>query len=194
MAFCQSLSAYNEAFDDFYDSMDKLEKRLESNRFLFGDYVTDSDIRFFVTLARWDISYFRNVGPVKHRIVDYKNIWGYARELYSIPAFRHCTYLRDMAVSAGRSDQNQQIFADWNTRIAPQIDFNALWASDHERAALSKDPDHLFAKHPAGETAEEYQSVISKTIWNSPEEADREPNVPEHSQLSADASVNPLKL
>ena len=28
MAFCQSLEAYNEAFEDFYASLDKLEKRL----------------------------------------------------------------------------------------------------------------------------------------------------------------------
>lgn len=87
MAFCQFIGAYNEAFDDFYDSMDKLEERLETNRFLFGDYITDSDIRFYVTLVRWDTSYYRNVGPIKHRIVDYKNIWGYVRDLYSLYSF-----------------------------------------------------------------------------------------------------------
>ena len=45
MAFCQSLVAYNEAYDDFFAAMDKLDKRLENQRFLFGDYVTDSDIK-----------------------------------------------------------------------------------------------------------------------------------------------------
>ena len=52
MAFCQSLEAYDEAYEDFYESLDKLDKCLETNRFLFGDYITDSDVRAYVTLAR----------------------------------------------------------------------------------------------------------------------------------------------
>jgi putative glutathione S-transferase len=193
MAFCQSLEAYNESFDDFYDSMDKLENRLETNRFLFGDYVTDSDIRFFVTLARWDISYFRNVGPVKHRIVDYPNIWGYARELYNIPAFKKNTYLHDLAVGRGQSDMNKQIFADWNTRIAPQIDFDKLWASDGERAKLSKTPNEMFLRHPENESYEDYASEISVCPWNDPDPARREAANPANSPLDQDASINPLK-
>ena len=69
MAFCQSPEAYDEAYEDFYESLDKLDKRLETNRFLFGDYITDSDVRAYVTLIRWDVSYFHNVGPVKNRFV-----------------------------------------------------------------------------------------------------------------------------
>ncbi|MDO4327328.1 MAG: glutathione S-transferase C-terminal domain-containing protein [bacterium] len=188
MAFCQSLEAYEEAFEDFYDSMDKLEERLATNRFLFGDFITDSDIRFFVTLVRWDISYFHNIGPVKHRIVDYKNIWGYARELYSLPAFKKNTYMHDLAL--GRDDKDKKLFADWRTRIAPQIDFEKLWAPDDSRRALSKTPDEWFLRHPKGETYEEYASEISKSIWNSPNQADRNPK---NGTLSEDASINPLK-
>lgn len=84
MAFCQSPEAYFEAYDDFYESLDKLEKRLETNRFVFGDYITDSDVRLYVTLVRWDISYFRNIGPVHKPIKEYKNLWGYIKELNTI--------------------------------------------------------------------------------------------------------------
>lgn len=52
MAFCQSLGAYDEAYEDFYESLDKLDKCLETNRFLFGDYITYSDVRAYVTLTR----------------------------------------------------------------------------------------------------------------------------------------------
>ena len=65
--------------------LDKLDKRLETNRFLFGDYITDSDVRAYVTLIRWDVSYFRNVGPVKKPIRDYKNIWGYLKRAVCDP-------------------------------------------------------------------------------------------------------------
>lgn len=77
--------------------MDILEKRLENQRFLFGDYVTDSDVRLYVTLARLDIRYTWQLGHTKHRLIDYPNLWGYARDLYQIPAFRNNTYFKDFA-------------------------------------------------------------------------------------------------
>jgi putative glutathione S-transferase len=194
MAFCQSLSAYNTAFDDFYDSMDKIEKRLSENRFLFGDYITDSDIRFFVTIIRWDFSYFHNIGPTKHRIADYPNIYAYEKELYNIPAFYDATYIRDLRL--GRHDVNEDtnIFADYLTRIAPQIDFDELLKSDGSRAKLSSDPNgDMFLRHPKDETPEDYQSEISFCRWNLPDQASREADDPKNSPLRADASINPLK-
>ena len=73
MMFAQSIVAYEEAFDDFFTTLDVLEKRLATNRFLFGDYVTDSDVRLFVTLARFDTHYYRNLGPIKKRISEYES-------------------------------------------------------------------------------------------------------------------------
>ncbi|WP_019555062.1 glutathione S-transferase C-terminal domain-containing protein [Propionispira raffinosivorans] len=140
-AFAQTIGAYNDAFNHFYKGLDELEKRLGKNRFLFGDYVSDSDVRFFVTLARFDISYYRHLGPVRNRIVDFKNIWGYARDLYQIPAFKNNTYFKDLAKQTGNTNT---IFVDYNTRFWNQIDFAALWGEPHDRARLSKDPDHKF--------------------------------------------------
>ena len=144
MAFCQSITAYEEAFEDYFAAMDQLEERLSKNRFLFGDYVTDSDVRFFVTLARFDTSYYRNLGPLKHRVVDYPNIWGYARDLYEIPAFKNNTYFKDFA--KGRGDKNKN-FADFNTRFVDQIDYDALWSTPQNRKELSKTPEEKFKKH-----------------------------------------------
>ena len=49
--FARSKEAYWDAYNSFYAAMDILEKRLENQRFLFGDYVTDSDVRLYVTLG-----------------------------------------------------------------------------------------------------------------------------------------------
>lgn len=144
MAFAQSLTAYNEAFDDFYNSMDALEERLATRRFLFGDYVTDSDVRFFTTLARFDIAYYKNLGPIKHRVVDYPNIWAYARDLYEIPAFKDNTYFRYFAGGIGNRTAN---FADFYTKFADQIDFEAIWSAPQDRKRLSKTPDEKFLRH-----------------------------------------------
>ena len=189
MAFCQSPEAYDEAYEDFYDSLDKLEKRLGENRFLFGDYITDSDVRAYVTLVRWDVSYYHNVGPVKKPIRDYKNIWGYLRELNTVPAFHKNSNARTLALN-GIPKDGGALFRGYNERILTKVDFDKLWADDGERRKLSRTPDELFLRHPEGETYEDYAGEISTTIWNSPSWADRNPK---NGVLSVDASVNPLK-
>ncbi|MDR1019982.1 MAG: glutathione S-transferase C-terminal domain-containing protein [Synergistaceae bacterium] len=191
MAFCQSPEAYGEAYEDFYESLDKLDRRLETNRFIFGDYVTDSDVRAFVTLVRWDISYFHNVGPVKKPIVDYSNIWGYLRELNTIPAFANNSNPKELALlSFGRGKKENALFRGYNERILAKVDFDALWADDGKRKSLSKTPGELFLRHPEGESYEDYASEISTTRWNSQSWQDRNPK---NGTLSVDASINPIE-
>jgi len=143
MMFAQSLEAYNEAFDDFYNALDSIEERLSKNRFLFGDYVTDSDIRLFVTLARFDTHYYRNLGPIKKRVSDYENIWGYCRDLYVIPAFKNTTVFRDIAAPQGESTA---FFQDYNTRFYLDIDYEGIWSAPQNRDKLSKTPPEKFKR------------------------------------------------
>ena len=118
-----------------------MDKRLENNRFLFGDYVTDSDIRLFVTLARFDVSYSRNIGPCKKRLVDYENLWGYARDLYQIPAFYHNTYFHDFAATRRKEEQGEDYFGStYYDRILPATNFDVIWKTPTGRERLSKDP------------------------------------------------------
>lgn len=135
--FAQSLVAYNDAFDNLYQAFDEIEARLGTKRFLFGDYLTDSDVRLFVTLARFDTYYFKNLGPIRNRILDFTNIWGYARDLYAIPAFKNNTYLTDLAENHG--DQSV-IFIDYNTRFWQEIDFEERWSEPQNRHEKSRDP------------------------------------------------------
>ena len=164
MAFCQSLVAYDEAYDDFFSAMQKLDERLESRRFLFGDYVTDADIRFFVTLTRWDSYYYKNLGPQKKRMTEYKNIWAYARDLYVIPAFRNNTYFKDFS----KVPATGNAFKSYNERFAGQIDYEGLWSAPQDRKNLSRDPEEKFLRHPAGETAQDYAGPIAPCRWNIP--------------------------
>ncbi|MDO4324020.1 MAG: glutathione S-transferase C-terminal domain-containing protein [Lachnospiraceae bacterium] len=144
MSFAQTLEAYNEAFDDFYDSLDKLEERLSKNRFLFGDYVTDSDVRLFVTLARFDTHYYRNLGPIKKRIVDYENIWGYARDLYEIPAFKNNTHFQAFTDAFGLSSK---VFETFSSRFGDKLDYEAQWSAPQNRKSLSRTPGEKFLRH-----------------------------------------------
>jgi len=85
--FARTQEAYEIAYNDVFARLDELEQRLSSSRFLFGERLTDSDVRFYVTLARFDAAYYNAFRCNKKRIRDYPSLWRYARELYNIPAF-----------------------------------------------------------------------------------------------------------
>ncbi|MBO5153384.1 MAG: glutathione S-transferase C-terminal domain-containing protein [Eubacterium sp.] len=89
--FAQSQAEYEKNFHLVFKRLDWLEERLGKNRFLFGDRLTDSDIRLYVTLARFDTAYYFGFRLNQKRIRDYDNLWNYAKELYSIPAFKEAT-------------------------------------------------------------------------------------------------------
>ena len=83
--FATTQSAYNEAFDEVFYALDKVEQILSTNRYLLGDMITEADWRLFTTLVRFDAVYVGHFKCNKKRIVDYPNIWGYVRDLYQQP-------------------------------------------------------------------------------------------------------------
>lgn len=89
--FARSQEAYEQAYDTLFARLEKLEKRLADKRFLLGDYITDADVRLYVTLVRFDIAYYSVFQANKYRLVDYPNLWGYARELYHTTGFGDTT-------------------------------------------------------------------------------------------------------
>ena len=142
-SFSRSNEGHFDGVNTFYAAMDRLEKRLKTNRFLFGDYVTDSDIRLYVTLARLDIRYTAQLGETKRPLYTYKNLWGYAKELWEIPAFAHHTDFAAI-IRQGRIEGEEDGFrASTHYDLAlPKIDWDAQWKVSTERAYLSSDPTH----------------------------------------------------
>ena len=140
--FAQSIGAYRDAYDTLYRSLELLDDRLSRQRFLFGDHVTDSDVRLYVTLVRLDVTYFRNLGPVKRPLVEFRHLWPYARDLWSIPAFRNNTYFRDFGRGTG---DRSGTFQDFNTRFIDQIDFEGIWSEAPHREYLSLDSNPFLS-------------------------------------------------
>lgn len=89
--FAESQAAYEEAYDKLFNRLDWLEERLATRKYLFGDQLTDSDVRLYVTLARFDTAYYPVFHCNRNRLVDFPNLWRYAKSLYHIPAFRDTT-------------------------------------------------------------------------------------------------------
>lgn len=89
--FAQSQEAYKDAYDTLFARLDELERRLAEQRFLFGDYITDADVRLYATLIRFDAAYYSAFKTNRNRIVDFPNLWGYLRDLYQTPGFGDTT-------------------------------------------------------------------------------------------------------
>ncbi|MXQ08531.1 glutathione S-transferase family protein [Alphaproteobacteria bacterium GH1-50] len=80
--FATSQEAYDEAVTALFESLDWLEDRLASNRYLMGDRITEADWRLVTTLFRFDPVYHLHFKCNRRRLIDYPNLWGFARELY----------------------------------------------------------------------------------------------------------------
>lgn len=83
--FANSQQAYEQAFDNLFAALDKLEHRLGNNRYLVGNQLTEADWRLFPTLLRFDPVYYSHFKCNRQRITDFPNLWAYVRNLYQHP-------------------------------------------------------------------------------------------------------------
>ena len=83
--FATSQQAYDEAVAQLFDTMDWLEERLSSNRYLMGNRLTEADWRLVPTLFRFDPVYHTHFKCNRNYLRDYPNLWAYTRELYQWP-------------------------------------------------------------------------------------------------------------
>ena len=85
--FAATQEAYEVAFDALFRTLDELEARLAGRRYLVGNQLTEADVRLFTTLVRFDAVYHGHFKCNLRRLVDYPNLWAYARDLYQTPGF-----------------------------------------------------------------------------------------------------------
>lgn len=83
--FASTQAAYDTAVRALFDALDWLEKRLSNRRYLVGDAITEADWRLFPTLVRFDAVYVTHFKCNLRRLVDFPNLYGYARDLYQQP-------------------------------------------------------------------------------------------------------------
>ena len=83
--FATSQAAYDEAYDSLFSTLDELEARLSSQRYLVGGRITEADWRLFTTLVRFDAVYHGHFKCNRQRLTDYRNLWAYTRDLYQVP-------------------------------------------------------------------------------------------------------------
>jgi putative glutathione S-transferase len=83
--FATAQDKYDDAVTALFESLDWLEARLASRRWLCGDRFTEADVRLWTTLVRFDAVYYGHFKCNLRRLVDYPALWGYTRDIYALP-------------------------------------------------------------------------------------------------------------
>lgn len=138
--FAQSQEAYEHAYDTLFARLDVLEERLSNRRFLFGDFITDSDVRLYATLIRFDVAYYSAFKTNRNRIVDFPNLWGYLRDLFQTPGFGDTTDFHAIKVHYHLSNHIASNDQKSKNILPKGPDLSGLH-SDHHREKLSSHPE-----------------------------------------------------
>ncbi len=86
--FARSQEAYDDAVSAVFAALEMLEDRLECQSYLMGEQLTESDIRAFVTLIRFDAAYHGLFKCNIKRIADYPDLTAYLGRIIDIPGIR----------------------------------------------------------------------------------------------------------
>lgn len=87
--FATTQVAYEEAFAEVFATLDELETQLAAGGpFLFGDRLTETDVRLFVTLVRFDAAYYGLFKCNLRRIADYPALQAYMMRVLTVPGVR----------------------------------------------------------------------------------------------------------
>ena len=83
--FATTQDAYEENFVKLFATLDELDARLEGKKYLFGDRLTEADVRLFTTIVRFDPVYVGHFKCNLRRIADYPNLYRFLKTLYNLP-------------------------------------------------------------------------------------------------------------
>jgi glutathionyl-hydroquinone reductase len=125
--FATTQEAYEAAFDDLFARFDWLEDRLSRQRFLAGSRLTEADIRLFTTLVRFDAVYHGHFKCNLRKLIEYPNLWSYARDLYQNPGFGDTTNFDHIKRHYYMTHENIN-----PTRIVPKGPATD-WSAPHDR-------------------------------------------------------------
>ena len=133
--FAGSQRAYERSFDRLFDSLDWLEERLRARRYLMGGSITESDIRLFTTLARFDAVYHGHFKCNRNKLSEMPVLWAYARDLFQTPG------LGDTIDFDHIKRHYYCVHRDINpTRVVPKGPDLSGWLTPHGREQLGGSP------------------------------------------------------
>jgi putative glutathione S-transferase len=133
--FAGSQQAYEAGYDRLFTAMDWLSERLQNQRYLVGDTITEADVRLFTTLARFDPVYHSHFKCNRSKLAEMPVLWAYARDLFQTPGFGDTTDFVQI------KQHYYMVHTDINpTRKVPKGPDLSNWLTEHGREVLGGRP------------------------------------------------------
>jgi putative glutathione S-transferase len=133
--FASTQEAYEQAYRRLFDRLDWLSERLERQRYLVGETITEADVRLFTTLVRFDPVYHGHFKCNRSKLTELPVLWAYARDLFQTPGFGDTVDFHDI------KQHYYQVHRDINpTGIVPSGPDLSGWLTPHDREQLGGRP------------------------------------------------------
>ncbi len=129
VGFATTQTAYELAFNDLFKALEVIDGRLNRQRYLVGEKITEADWRLFTTLIRFDCVYHSHFKTNLKRIEDYPNLSNYLRDLYQQPGIAETVKFDHIKTHYYYS--HDMINPTRIIPLGPQIDYNSF--HDRER-------------------------------------------------------------
>ena len=133
--FARSQRAYDAAYDRLFARLYWLSDRLQDQRYLVGDTITEADVRLFTTLARFDAVYHNHFKANQRKLTEMPVLWAYARDLFQTPGFG------DTIDFVQIKQHYYVVHTDLNpSQIVPKGPYLRGWLGPHGREQLGGRP------------------------------------------------------
>lgn len=94
--FATDQQSYDRAVTSLFEALGILEVTFPDDDWLFGDRLTEADIRLFVTLIRFDAVYHTHFKCNWRHAYDYPRLWAFARLFYSLPGISETVHMKEI--------------------------------------------------------------------------------------------------
>ena len=128
--FATTQKAYEEAVIPLFATLDWLDERLSTRRYLTGPALTEADWRLFTTLLRFDPVYVGHFKCNLARIADYANLSGFLRDLYQQPGIAATVHMDHIKLHYHGS--HESINPSRVVPLGPRLDYH----TSHDRDRL----------------------------------------------------------
>ena len=127
-----SQEAYDGSIKLLFETLDGLETRLSSRRYLCGEVETEADWRLFPSLVRFDPCYYVGYKCNLRRLDEYPNLSNYLRELYQTPGIAEVCDIAGM--KRGVFGKAGPVGSNGIVPIGPSVDYSG----PHDRGRLAR--------------------------------------------------------
>ncbi|HEY6483412.1 MAG TPA: glutathione S-transferase family protein [Steroidobacteraceae bacterium] len=119
--FATTQAAYQGAVERLFESLAWLEQRLQQQRYLLGELLTEADWRLFATLVRFDAVYYAHFKCNLRHVYEYPALWAYTCELYQMPGIAQTVALDEYKAHYYGSHRN--LNPTGIIPVGPRLDF-----------------------------------------------------------------------